>query len=82
MPYDVPGQTPTVLAGSIVTIVGLGSLGWILQPGAGQTIQAPTTSASTSITCNQQYGTISVICVVPNVTWVVMGYPNPAFIYT
>ena len=66
---------------SFVTIVGLGAGGWVLVPGAGQTIQVSSVpaSASTSITSANQYDTISIICVVANTTWVTVSAQTTGF---
>lgn len=61
---------PTTAAlGSVVAIQGQGAAGWILAPGAGQTIKVGGASAGTSITSAAQYDTIQVVCVVANTTW-------------
>jgi len=61
---------PTTAAlGSVVAIQGQGAAGWVLAPGAGQTIKVGGSSASTSITSAAQYDTIQVVCIVANTTW-------------
>jgi hypothetical protein len=70
------GQTtvtlPTTAAlGSIVAIQGSGAAGWVLAPGAGQTIKVGQSSASTSVTSAANYDAIQVVCIVANTTWAV-----------
>lgn len=60
----------TAPVGSVVAVVGNGAGGWILAPGAGQTIKLGSQSASTSIASTNQFDCIEVICVVANTTWV------------
>lgn len=60
----------TAAAGSIVAIAGTGAGGWILAPGAAQTIQVLGATASASITSAERYDCIEVICTVANTTWV------------
>jgi hypothetical protein len=55
--------------GSVVAVQGNGAGGWVLVPGAGQTIKIGQTSASTSVTSTAQYDAIQVVCVVANTTW-------------
>ena len=69
----------TAAAGSVVKIVGNGAGGWILQPGAGQTIKVLSASASTSITSAEQYDCIEVLCTVANTTWVTMSMVTTGF---
>ncbi len=60
----------TAAAGSIVAIVGNGAGGWVLQPGAGQTIQIIGATVTTSATSTGQYDCIEVLCTVADTTWV------------
>jgi hypothetical protein len=69
----------TAAAGSIVGVVGNGAGGWILAPGAGQTIKLLSVSASTSVTSNNQYDGIRVMCTVANTTWVMMDCVTQGF---
>lgn len=69
----------TAAAGSVVAIAGNGAGGWILQPGAGQTIKIQAGSASTSITSAEQYDCIEVICTVANTTWVARSVVTTGF---
>ncbi len=66
-------------AGSVVSIAGTGAGGWILQPGAGQTIQVLTATASTSITSAERYDCIQVLCTVANTTWVALNMATTGF---
>jgi hypothetical protein len=61
---------PAVAAlGAIVAIQGQGNGGWILVPGAGQTIKVGSSSASTSVTSSDPHDAIQVVCTVANTTW-------------
>lgn len=72
----------TAAAGSVVSIVGNGAGGWILAPGAGQTIKVLLSSASTSVASAEQYDCIEVVCVVANVTWVARSMVTTGFTIT
>lgn len=69
----------TVAAGSVVSIAGTGAGGWVLVPGAGQTIQVLTATASTSITSAERYDCIRVLCTVANTTWVALDMVTTGF---
>lgn len=69
----------TAAVGSIVAIAGQGTAGWILAPGAGQTIKVLTASASTSVTSAERYDCIEVVCVVANTTWVARSMVTTGF---
>ncbi len=69
----------TAAVGSVVRIAGNGAGGWILQPGAGQTIKVLTASATTSITSAEQYDCIEVVCTVANTTWVALSMVTTGF---
>ena len=72
----------TAAAGSVVAIVGNGAGGWVLAPGAGQTIKIISGSASTSITSAEQYDCIEVLCVVANTTWVARSLMSSGVTYS
>ncbi len=55
--------------GAVVAIQGNGAAGWVLAPGAGQTIKVGQSSASTSVTSTGNYDAIQVVCVLANTTW-------------
>lgn len=63
----------TAPLGSVVEIAGNGAAGWILAPGAGQTIQIGSVTATTSVTSNNQWDCIAVVCTVANTTWVMLS---------
>ena len=69
----------TAAVGSVVRIAGNGAGGWILAPGAGQTIKVLVASASTSITSAEQYDCIEVVCTVANTTWVAISMVTTGF---
>jgi len=69
----------TAAVGSTIAIAGQGAGGWILAPGAGQTIKILTGSASASITSAERYDAIEVVCVVQNTTWVVRSCMTTGF---
>lgn len=72
----------TAAVGSVVRVVGQGAGGWILAPGAAQTIKVLTASASTSVASTEQYDCIEVVCVVANTTWVTMSFVSTGFTIT
>lgn len=74
--FTLPVTAP---AGSIVAIVGNGAGGWILKPGAGQTVKVLAASAGTSITSAEQYDCIEVICTVADTTWVARSMVTTGF---
>lgn len=64
---------PAVAAfGSIVKVAGHGAGGWLLAPGAGQTILTVAGTASTSITSAGANDTIEVLCIVADTTWLAL----------
>lgn len=74
---------PAVAAvGSVVRIAGEGAGGWVLAPGAGQTIKVLTASASTSVASTEQYDCIEVVCVTANTTWVTLSMVTTGFTIT
>jgi hypothetical protein len=74
---------PTTAAlGSVVRIAGQGAGGWILQPGAGQTIKVLTASASTSVASSEAFDCIEVVCTVANTTWVTLSMVTTGFTIT
>lgn len=68
----------TAPLGSIVHIAGKGAGGWILAPGAGQTIQVGSATASASVTSSNQYDSVTVVCVTADTTWITLGGPQTA----
>ena len=69
----------TAAVGSIVAIAGEGAGGWVLAPGAAQTIKVLGASASTSVTSAEQYDCIEVICTVANTRWVMRSSVSTGF---
>lgn len=76
---NLPAVAPL---GAVVRIVGLGVGGWILVPGAGQTIKVAGSSAAVSIASTSRYDCISIICVVENTTWVTTSSETAGFVIT
>lgn len=72
----------TAAVGAIVGIVGLGAGGWILAPGAGQSIKILGQNAATSITSAGANDSIFVICLVANTTWVAYSFNTNGFTYS
>lgn len=68
--------------GSVVNIIGKGSGGWLLTPGAGQTIEVAGSSAGTSIASTSRYDCISIKCVTDNTTWVTVSSSTAGFTIT
>lgn len=66
---------------SIVAIQGLGAGGWVLTAGAGQTIQVGQTATSSggTVSSANNFDAISVICIVANTTWAMMGPVSAGF---
>ena len=71
----------TAALGSVVRIAGLGAGGWVLAPGAGQTINLGEDVASTSITSANANDAIEVVCVVANTTWSTISSVGAGFTY-
>lgn len=61
----------TCALGDIVAVQGLGASGWALVANSGQTIQVGMTPTSTagSISSNNQYDSVEVICIVADTLW-------------
>jgi len=55
--------------GSAISIVGLGSGGWILVPGLGQLIVLGITSSNISVSSSNQNDAVNLICTVANSQW-------------
>jgi hypothetical protein len=72
----------TAPAGSVISIVGYGAGGWILAPGAGQSIGFPTGSATASVASSSAADSIEVVCVVANTTWTVRTSSTTEFVYS
>lgn len=70
----------TAPAGSLVSIAGNGAGGWILAANGGQTIKVSSSSTSSggSLTSNNQYDSINLVCIVANTTWAAIGAPQSA----
>lgn len=65
---------PAVAAvGSVIQITGNGAGGWLLQCGAGQTINSSggSTSSGGSLASTNRYDSIRIVCVVANTTWTI-----------
>ncbi len=80
------GQTtvtlPTTAAlGSIVEVAGFGAGGWVLAPGAGQSINLGEDNATTSITSANANDAIRVVCVVADTTWSMLSSVSAGFTY-
>lgn len=72
----------TAAVGSRVTIAGFGAGGWVLVPGAGQTIKIASVagSASVSISSATRYDSISIICVQADTTWIAVSTQTTGFV--
>lgn len=68
--------------GAVVRIIGFGSGGWSLAPGAGQTIEVAGSSAAVSIASTSRYDCISIICMDDNTTWVTTSSQTDGFTVT
>lgn len=74
---------PAVAAfGNVVGVIGQGAGGWILAPGAGQTVKILGNSASASVASAGPNDCIFVICVIPNTTWVAYSFDTAGFVYS
>ena len=62
----------TAPIGSVVSVRGLGTAGWILAANTGQTIKVigSTTSSGGSLTSAESYDSIDVTCVTADTTWI------------
>ena len=62
----------TAPIGSVVSVRGLGTAGWILAANTGQTIKVigSTTSSGGSLTSAERYDSIDVTCVTADTTWI------------
>ncbi len=69
----------TAALGSVVKIAGTGTAGWILLPGAGQTIEIGSSPATTSVTSDNQFDCIELVCTVANTTWVMLSSVTSGF---
>ena len=82
--YTLPLVAPI---GSIVMIGGQGAGGWVLKPGAGQTIEYAATTAATSITSAERYDSITVMAVELDATtgyaktWITTSSITTGFIF-
>lgn len=77
--FELP-DTATV--GDEVQIVGLGAGGWVLEPGAGQTIKVLASSAAVSVASTNRYDCISIVCVEEDTTWVTRNSQTAGFTIT
>lgn len=70
------------ILGARVTVAGFGAGGWVLAPGAGQTIKVADVggSASVSITSSSQYDSISIMCVEADTTWITISSQTTGFV--
>jgi hypothetical protein len=86
VPINVGATTITLhdlaAVGSRVVVSGFGAGGWVLVPGAGQTIKVASAGASagTSITSTSRYDSISIVCVVADTTWITQASETAGFI--
>ncbi len=86
IPLNVAATTITlpdlVVVGSRVTISGFGAGGWILVPGATQTIKVASVAANAtaSITSASRYDSISIICVEADKTWITLASETTGFV--
>ena len=72
----------TAPLGSVISIRGQGAGGWILVPGAGQTIKIITGSAATSVASAERYDSIDLTSVVANTTWEASSMATTGFVYS
>ena len=74
---------PAVAAfGDTVSVAAFGAGGFLLAPGAGQTIRTPTGTASVSIVSAEAQDAIQVLCVVANTTWQVLNSSSTGLVVT
>jgi len=71
----------TAALGSIVEIAGLGAGGWILAPGAGQSIQLGEDNATATVTSANANDCIRVVCTVANTQWTMLSSVSAGFTY-
>jgi hypothetical protein len=73
----------TAAIGSLVSIRGLGTAGWILAANTGQTIKigSQTTTSGGSLTSAEQYDSVDVTCVTANTTWIVSSVLSSGLTY-
>lgn len=71
--------------GDQISIVGKGAGGWIIVQDAGQSIQIAPVSTTVgslgSLASTQQYNSISLVCIVANLTWETVGGPQGTLTY-
>lgn len=72
---------PTVApAGSIISVVGIGSGGWRIAQPSGVTInvgnQPTTTGSSGTVSSTNRYDSIQLICISANTVWSLLGGPQ------
>jgi len=75
---------PTVApAGSIISVVGIGSGGWRIAQPSGVTInvgsQPSTTGTSGTVSSTNRYDSIQLICISANTTWSLLGGATGSF---
>jgi hypothetical protein len=67
----------TAVVGSIIQVQGLGAGGWQIAQNASQLIhigsQVTTTGVSGFLASTNQYDSLTIVCVVANTTWCVLG---------
>jgi hypothetical protein len=70
----------TASVGSIIYVQGLGGGGWRVTQNASQTIHvgsvASTVGTGGSVSSSNQYDSMTLLCVVANTTWTVLGAPQ------
>lgn len=69
---------PTTAAfGTLISVVGLNTGGWIIAQNSGQNIQfgnlSTTHGASGSLASTNQYDQVDLLCIVANLTWTIRG---------
>jgi hypothetical protein len=75
----------TAAVGSIIQVQGLGAGGWQIAQNSSQLIhigsQVTTTGTSGYLQSNNQYDSLTLLCVVANTTWTVLGGPQGNITY-
>ena len=75
----------TAAVGSTIQVQGLGAGGWQIAQNASQLIhignQVTTTGIGGFLASNNQYDSITILCVVANTTWTVLGGPQGIITY-
>jgi hypothetical protein len=71
--FTLPG---TAAVGNVVVVSGLGAGGWRINAPAGDTIRVGATVSASGgyIASNNQYDSVTLMCIVANADWVAVGY--------